>query len=163
LGRYEIRYENTLEDAMKTKRQLASRIMPGILNLEVESTEKGDYMIKGYYPCVMLLWVGHKFYKTPGEYMSEAGRMGISRRVKSIPRNFELGKTWVWLAHIEAVRAEDGTYEPAVFHAFQPQRMEYVVAEDDTEEKLNRLERQGFTLVNVVRLGEQTDIEEEVE
>lgn len=170
MGRWECRIESSMKAAGKTKRLLESRLMPGIRNLEIVEGTKVDgrsdkevptYTVRGFYPHVMLLWVGHKFYKTTESYLSEARRMGISRRVKSIPHNFVLGKTWVWLAHIEAVATEDGTYEPAVFHAFQPQRMEYVVAEGDDEEKLDRLEKQGFTLVKVTRLGEQTEFSDD--
>lgn len=170
MGRWETRVENTMEAALKTKRLLESRLMPGIRDLVIEEKTKIDgrsdkevptYSVRGFYPHVMLLWVGHKFYRTVDQYLSEATRMGISRRVKAIPHNFELGKTWVWLAHIEAVRHEDGTFEPAVFHAFCPQRMEYVVADGDDDEKLDRLEKQGFTIVRVTRAGEQTEFSED--
>jgi hypothetical protein len=50
-----------------------------------------------------LLWIGESFYKTTGEFIEEANRLGISRRISAIPRKFELGKTWVCLAHPKAV------------------------------------------------------------
>lgn len=46
-----------------------------------------------------LLWIGEKFYKTPAEFDSEAAELGVSRRIKSIPRGFKVGETWVLLAH----------------------------------------------------------------
>ena len=33
-----------------------------------------------------LLWVGEKFYSTPEEFMREAGAMGVSRKIKAVPR-----------------------------------------------------------------------------
>lgn len=50
-----------------------------------------------------LLWVGEKFYPTAEEFMFEANRLGVSRRIPAIPRNFKLGQTWVLIAHPKAV------------------------------------------------------------
>lgn len=52
---------------------------------------------------VGLLWVGEKFYKTPREFMAEGYKMGISRRLTAIPRDYKQGETWVMLAHPKAV------------------------------------------------------------
>src|SRR5262245_48387771 len=60
-----------------------------------------------------LLWIGEMFYKTPGAFMAEGREMGFSRRITAIPRGFEVGTTWVMLAHSKTVE----TYEavaPAV-------------------------------------------------
>lgn len=52
-----------------------------------------------------LMWVGSGFY-TPESFQSEAAQLGISKRVNSIPRDFELGQTWIFLAHPKAGRKE---------------------------------------------------------
>jgi hypothetical protein len=68
-------------------------------------------------PCVLctnteiigragLLWIGTQFYKTTGEFMSESARLGISRRITAVPKGFEIGKTWVLLAHPKACSCE---------------------------------------------------------
>lgn len=49
-----------------------------------------------------LIWVGEQFYKTPEAFMAEAAAMGVSRRIKAVPRGFELGQ-WVYLGHRRAV------------------------------------------------------------
>ena len=90
---------------------------------------------------VGLLWVGSVFYPTTGEFMREAAAMGISRRISQIPRGFEVGKTWVVLAHRRP--------EPHGFTIFRPQRIDYVVRSDDSPEKLAKLAAQGLTLVRV--------------
>lgn len=46
-----------------------------------------------------LLWIGEQFYKRPSDFLTEADGLGISRRITTIPHGFELGKTWVLLAH----------------------------------------------------------------
>jgi len=109
-----------------------------------------------------LMWVGNKFY-TPAEFTAEAARQGISKRIAHIPREFEVGKTWILLAHIEAVKKQvvhkpfpeveiDAIeYAPGIFHAFCPQRIEYVVTGLETETELNAMEARGLTLVNVIR------------
>lgn len=98
-----------------------------------------------------LLWIGEKFYATPGDFAREADLMGVSRRIQSVPRGFEIGKTWVLLAHIRgivnATFGETATTTPAIFRAFKPSAIEYVVTGDETEEKLEQLAARGFTLV----------------
>jgi hypothetical protein len=93
-----------------------------------------------------LLWIGQAFYESPADFDREAAEMGISRRLAAIPRDFQLGETVVFLAQRKAVADQ-----PAVFRVFKPQRLEYVVGEDDDEEKLERLAKRGVTLVRVVR------------
>jgi hypothetical protein len=51
-----------------------------------------------------LIWIGEKFYPTAADFMDEATRLGVSRRIPAIPRNFKLGETWVLVAHPKGVR-----------------------------------------------------------
>jgi hypothetical protein len=121
---------------------------------------------------VGLLWIGGCYYPTPKDWAREAVRMGVSRRIAKVPRGFEVGRTWVWVGHAKAMQVPcpakcppaavgqpvckkckgAGTVgRPAVFHAFRPQRIEYVVREDDPDEKIEGLIARGFTCVKVVR------------
>lgn len=88
-----------------------------------------------------LLWVGSAFYSTPKEFLREASRMGISRRIAQVPKGFEIGRTWVLLAHRKPA--------PHAFAMFRPERIEYVVRDEDTPERLEKLAARGFTLVRV--------------
>ena len=111
-----------------------------------------------------LLWVGGSFYPNTAAFMKEARAQGISRRIAQIPRDFVVGSTWVLLAHREVVFIDEFKQEaerkPAIFSAFLPERIEYVVKGDETEEELERLEKRGLTLVDVVRdIDAQLDIE----
>jgi hypothetical protein len=129
-----------------------------------------------------LLWVGGKFYDRPEDWNREAGELGVSRRISAVPNGFTVGQTWVLVAHRKAIAEEcrtcDGTghvvqprpggqtaedcpaceggqvYTPAIFHAFRPTRIEYVVKDDDTEERLAKLAERGITLVRVERVGD---------
>jgi len=118
-----------------------------------------------------LLWVGEKFYKAPLDFSMEANEMGISRRITMVPRGFTVGETWVALAHRKAIpsaknlvehqfgiKPSDLEFKPGIFHIFKPQRIEYVVKEYDPQDKLERLEKRGITLVKVER--EQTEMKE---
>lgn len=100
-----------------------------------------------------LVWIGTMHYKTPAEFRDEAMRMGISRRIHAVPKGLILGTTWVLLAHRHAVlgNTPDGaaTRLPAIFAAFVPQRIEYVVQDADDPAKLTRLANAGVTLVRV--------------
>lgn len=104
---------------------------------------------------VGLMWVGEKFYPTADHFTREANNMGVSKRIGQVPKDFELGKTWVYLAHPKAVHAisEKGVidFAPGVFRAFRPQRIEYIVTGNETAEELESLAKRGFTLIKVVR------------
>ena len=118
------------------------------------------------HPRMGLLWIGEKFYATPEAFLAEGIAQGISRRITAIPNDFELGKTWVLFAHRKTISViEEHEIEPypnrkaeltevwkaGIFSCFLPQRIEYIVKDDDTEEKLERLEKRGVTLIKLVR------------
>jgi len=125
-----------------------------------------------------LLWIGEKFYATPEEFLKESMTQGISRRITAIPNEFEIGKTWVLFAHRKAIarfcahptierrgnplteeqlkscpdcNGDGYIYLPAIFGCFLPERIEYIVKDEDEEEKLERLEKRGITLIRLVR------------
>lgn len=111
-----------------------------------------------------LVWIGEKFYPTPGEFMREAAKMGVSRRITVVPRDFVIGETWIALAHRKAVfypeREEGEEYGPGVFTFFLPEAIEYIVKGDESEDELDRLEERGFRLVKVERLGENLALDD---
>jgi len=129
-----------------------------------------------------LLWIGEKFYPTPRAWTDEVRRMGVSRRIPAVPREFKLGETWVLVAHRKAIEKEcqecrgteflpkpdEGfgsnvdeeikceecagtgkTHTPAIFHAFRPTEVQYVVTGKETKKKLKKLEERGITPVKV--------------
>jgi len=69
-----------------------------------------------------LLWIGEKFYPTPQHFEREAWVQGVSKRVAHIPHGFELGSTWVLLAHRKVSLYLPTGYGPAIFRAFLPTR-----------------------------------------
>jgi len=112
----------------------------------------------------LLIWIGAKHYPTPADYMRESREMGLSRRIKSVPKDFVLGKTRVFLAHLHAVEGTDEeTGKPVmkkgIFSSFVPSRIEYVVTGEETEEQLDALEKRGLSLVNVTPEGAVTQEE----
>jgi hypothetical protein len=107
---------------------------------------------------VGLLWIGGQFYPTPGHWIREAQRMGISRRITAVPNSFKLGETWVLVAHRQAIPTEDGKKVPGVFHAFRPTAIEYVVKDFDTPEKLDALRKRGITPVRIERIEAQPEL-----
>lgn len=52
----------------------------------------------------LIMSVGERYYKTPYDFLDEATQMGISKRLPSdhFPKDLELGKTIVYLAHPKA-------------------------------------------------------------
>lgn len=123
-----------------------------------------------------LLWVGARFY-TPEKFTEEAAELGASRRVPwPLPKWFEVGKTWIFCAHEEAIKDQcpscegrgfirvgedrlpskcemcDETGEiktPGIFTAFRPQRVVRIVRDDMDEAEKEKLREQGLTLVEV--------------
>ena len=120
-----------------------------------------------------LIWIGAKFYPTPGAFMEEATRMGVSRRIAQVPRDLKIGETWVALAHPAALPGEcehgaptgatcvncpdgvsDAKMRGGVITFFRPTAIEYIVKGDESDEQLAALEERGFTLVKVIRAGQ---------
>ncbi len=123
---------------------------------------------------IMLVGAGN--YKTPDEFLEEAHRMGISKRIPFIPKDLELGKTVVYLAHPKACEVREPvamqeamailehseTKQPrlletekvekaiGIFTAFIPQRIEKLIWESEaTPEELEKLEKRGIKPVIV--------------
>lgn len=89
-----------------------------------------------------LLWIGKKFYSAE-EFTSEAIKQGISKRISAIPRNFKLGETRIYLAHLEGAEVTEvleggDTFKkrvPAVFYSFMPDRIEKIITQSESENK----------------------------
>ena len=113
----------------------------------------------------MLMWIGKEHYKTPHDWTAESNRMGVSRRVATIPKGLVLGKTWVLVAHPEAIVKTEKVQEPGdlhetartrkspgIFHAFRPQFFEVIVTAAMKKEKwVKDLQKkhEGIKLVEV--------------
>jgi hypothetical protein len=105
-----------------------------------------------------LIWIGAEFYPTPADFLREAHRLGVSRRIKAVPKDFVLGETWVWLAHSKAIMnpptsdATDlPTWTPGVFHIFRPTHLEQIVTESQTgdDDLMASLEKRQITPIVV--------------
>lgn len=129
-----------------------------------------------------IMTVGSQHY-TPESFLDEAGRLGISKRIPFMPKELELGKTVVYLAHpkacpivtleplmvnalpagamaiAEAVAGDPPVapkieYKFGIFTAFIPQRVEKLLWEHDaTEDELAKLAKRGITPV-VIKDGD---------
>lgn len=121
-----------------------------------------------------IVWVGGKFYPKPIDWLAESERMGVSRRIPQVPKDLEVGKTWVFVGHREAVDVKcecfdeikgpdpdcekcdgEGQHKgPGVFSMFKPTRIEVVVDADISQEDADKLIAKGFTPVVVNRVDE---------
>jgi hypothetical protein len=120
-----------------------------------------------------LLWTGGQYYPTPTDFLKEANMAGLSKRINTIPKDLVLGETWIMLAHNKAITIlhdEKGEllpepiYKKGIFAAFVPTRLEYIVKGTETEEELDRLEKQGYKLIQVIEdVDAQTDINDQLE
>lgn len=123
-----------------------------------------------------LLWIGGSYYESPGDFNREAAAMGISRRLSAVPKGFQPGKTIVLLAHrkagdvecpecvgtgfgCEVCEGEGSIKGPAIFGAFIPTGLEYVVKGNEKAKVLQAMADREIRLVDVQRVG--TGLEEE--
>jgi len=109
-----------------------------------------------------LLWVGNKYY-TPQAFVEESLKHGISKRIPWVPKELELGKTWILFAHpdagetkkkgkqrnLDGEQVEEREEHPAIFYAFKPKRVEKLVKEGTPQKELDKLEKAGITPVLV--------------
>ena len=112
---------------------------------------------RGLMPCSVcrpqaevayVLGVGERHYKVPGDFMAEAVKLGVSKRIPAVPKDLEIGKTWVYLAHRKACVGPDGKPQLGIFAAFVPQRVEMPVWKSEmTDERSKDLEKRGITPV----------------
>lgn len=110
---------------------------------------------------VGLLWIGEQFYPRPDDWTREAQRMGVSRRIAAVPLDFELGETWIWVAHRRAITNADGSFTAGVFHCFKPQRIEVIVSGDEPDDEIERLVKRGLTPVKVIKESERAPLFED--
>lgn len=103
-----------------------------------------------------LIWIGEQFYKTARSFMDEAAEMGVSRRIKAVPKGFTLGQ-WVYLAHRKAVdHSRYMTVEEAVA-GWHPEDGSVISSNDDA---LRILEGSGERFTpGVMTLFQPTAIE----
>ena len=106
-----------------------------------------------------LLWIGEKFYPKPSDWMAEADKLGVSRRVSMIPKDFQVGVTWIFAAHRKCIPLPvepdaDPKFKAGVFHVWRPDRIEYVTKGDETQEELEALVKRGIIPVKVKRADE---------
>lgn len=124
-----------------------------------------------------MMGVGKGPYPTPEHFVVEGLAQGVSKRIKSIPKNFIIGKTWVYLSHPLAIMVNvpfpvqyarnyvnsqsDGAQlhipdielpeterQPGIFAVFRPKRIEKLIwASEATEETIEKLEKRGITPV----------------
>ena|SRR3972149_8886037 len=93
-----------------------------------------------------LMWVGEKFY-SPETFTEEVSEMGVSKRISAVPKNFEIGKTWVFLAHKNGgVDKDTNKKVPAIFYVFKPTRIEKIVSETQYKNKveMDKLRQRGI-------------------
>lgn len=97
-----------------------------------------------------LMWVGERFY-TPENFIEESTKYGISKRISSVPRKFEVGKTWIFLAHNGAGRNPINRKVPGIFCVFKPTRIEKIVtySQFKNKEEMDKLILRGITPIPV--------------
>ncbi len=117
----------------------------------------------------LLVWVGEKFYPEPVDFVRESQKMGISRRITSVPKDFVAGKTFVLLAHVKACHVYEKVsdvlpdpfvvvdtepkFEPGIFSIFKPEAIEVVVTGDEPDDVIDDYVKRGLQPVRVRKIA----------
>ncbi len=123
--------------------------------------------------------VGEKFYPTPEDFINEGVIQGLSKRIAQIPKEFKIGKTVIYLAHINAcvVREPVSVMQQAmnlvnenevekprlfetekqkrimgIFTAFIPQRIEKIYWQSELD-KMTDKEKESLTKRGITPVG----------
>jgi hypothetical protein len=98
-----------------------------------------------------LIWVGEKFYPKPADFVAEANRLGISRRIPAVPKGLHIGETWVCFAHRKVDFPRMAEPGPGLFYLAKPERLEKIVTESQSRdlEAMAKLAERGITPVVV--------------
>lgn len=114
-----------------------------------------------------LMWVGKRYYSVEA-FITEARRMGISKRVSNLPQGFELGTHFIYLAHIRACVPEpqmgtdvDEEASPGIFWVFKPSHVELVIDDENDvpQAALDAAERIGEERVRIVKVIREGEME----
>lgn len=143
-----------------------------------------EYCADKYHPCFVcdpedtlayIMMVGERHYPTPEHFMQEARIQGISKRIPFIPKNMELGKTVLYLAHNKACIVQEPAvireaekiyaettkqlfedsnhYNLGIFTAFIPKRIEKIYWQSEidnmSDKDKEKLKKRGITPVGV--------------
>jgi len=99
-----------------------------------------------------MIWIGATHYASAQTFTKEALELGVSRRVKAIPKGLVVGETLVLVAHPKGY-PPDATHKdprPGVFHAFVPKAIDLIVTPAMREEDwVKRYEQKGVRLIEV--------------
>jgi len=123
-----------------------------------------------------IMMVGEKFYPKPQDFIEEATKQGISKRIPALPKKLVLGETIIYLAHRKACNGHNPQQsellegngqgrlldaekkaEPklGIFAAFVPRRIEKLIWESQATEKVIKdLEKRGITPV-IIKDGDK--------
>lgn len=104
-----------------------------------------------------LLWAGERYWPTPQHWLFEAQQLGASRRLASVPRGFELGRTVVYMAHAKTPRGH------GVFAVWKPLYVDLVVEDEqrppETALRIAQAVGDGARIVRIVSVPVQTELE----
>jgi hypothetical protein len=102
-----------------------------------------------------VMWVGAKYYTTQS-FVDEAQKLGVCKRIATVPKGVKLGETWILLAHKKAVTTSTEP-EPGVFYAFRPLKIEKIVSMTQAKhkKKMKALQERGISVLVAIRIDEE--------
>jgi len=110
-----------------------------------------------------IMWVGDKYY-SPGDFIDEAHKQGICKRISAVPKDIVFGETWILLAHKKAgeKKNDDGEIEPceAIFYAFRPTHVEKILTKKQARDKklIKKLRKQNIKILIATEIDKDDNV-----
>jgi len=118
-----------------------------------------------------LMWVGKRYY-TVSSFTLEAEEHGVCKRIPQIPKNLEIGKTWILFAHPEAFpktiltdqtnlngkKVLETVYCPGIFYCARATRIEQIVPKETSEEEIKKLQKRGITVLKATKIDDEGNV-----
>jgi len=102
-----------------------------------------------------IMGVGENHYPKPQDFIEEARRLGVSKRIPAVPRDVVIGKTKIFLTHKKALTCQEkdakgnDKYQAGVIYAFVVTAVEQIVKQSEYEGVKDQLAKRNIRAVPV--------------
>jgi hypothetical protein len=114
----------------------------------------GCYVCHPTNDTAYIMGVGENHYPKPQDFVEEAVRLGVSKRIPAVPRDVVVGKTKIFLTHKRALQiqtkpGEKEKWQAGVIYAFVVTAVEQIVKQSEYESQQKALAKRGIKAVAV--------------
>lgn len=139
----------------RTPRKINARQLWGEHEMCTEQQAFTCYVCHPGDDVAYVMGVGEQHYPRPQDFVDEAIRLGVSKRIPAVPRDVEIGKTKIFLTHKKALLCQEkdakgnDKYQTGVIYAFVVTGVEQIVKQSEYEAVKEGLAKRNITAVAV--------------